>query len=94
MYRHPSLSTVNWFQKNRALSETALTELHRKVSVQKLKSATQYCSAVGFGYLQYISMKFSREVMPLVTSMPFLFNPVIIINNYTRLDFLSVNPTV
>jgi hypothetical protein len=39
-YRHPSLSAVNWFQKNRALSETALTELHRKVSVQKLKSAT------------------------------------------------------
>jgi hypothetical protein len=23
-YRHPSLSTVNWFQENRALSETAL----------------------------------------------------------------------
>jgi hypothetical protein len=32
-YRHPSLSTVNWFQKNTALSETALTALHRKVSV-------------------------------------------------------------
>jgi hypothetical protein len=40
MYRHPSLSAVNWFHKNRALSATALTELHRKVSVQKLKSAT------------------------------------------------------
>jgi hypothetical protein len=39
-YRHPSLSAVNWFQKNRALSETALTELHRKVSIQKQKSAT------------------------------------------------------
>jgi hypothetical protein len=39
-YRHPSLSAVNWFQKNRALSETALTELHRKASVQKLKLAT------------------------------------------------------
>jgi hypothetical protein len=39
-YRHPSLSAVNWFQKNRALSEIALNELHRKVSVQKLKSAT------------------------------------------------------
>jgi hypothetical protein len=39
-YRHPSISTVNWFQKNGALSETALTELHRKVSAQKLKSAT------------------------------------------------------
>jgi hypothetical protein len=38
--RHPSLSTVNWFQKNGALRETALSELHRKVSVQKLKSAT------------------------------------------------------
>jgi hypothetical protein len=37
MYRHPSLSAVNWFQKSRALSETALTELHRKVSIQKLK---------------------------------------------------------
>jgi hypothetical protein len=24
-YRHPSLSAVKWFQKNRALSETALT---------------------------------------------------------------------
>jgi hypothetical protein len=24
-YRHHSLSAVNWFQKNRALSETALT---------------------------------------------------------------------
>jgi hypothetical protein len=23
-YRHPSLSAVDWFQKNRALSETAL----------------------------------------------------------------------
>jgi hypothetical protein len=34
-YRHPSLSTVNWFQKN-----TALTALHRKVSIQKLKSAS------------------------------------------------------
>jgi hypothetical protein len=40
IYRHPSLSAVNWFQKNRALSETALTELHRKVSVQKLKPGT------------------------------------------------------
>jgi hypothetical protein len=39
-YRHPSLSAVNWFQKNRTLSETALTVLHRKVSVKKLKSAT------------------------------------------------------
>jgi hypothetical protein len=40
-YRHPSLvSAVNWFQKNRTLSETALTALHRKVSVKKLKSAT------------------------------------------------------
>jgi hypothetical protein len=39
-YRHPSLSAVNWFQKNRSLSATALTELHRKASVQKLKSAT------------------------------------------------------
>jgi hypothetical protein len=39
-YRHSSLSTVKWFQKNRALSETALTELHRKLSVQKLKIAT------------------------------------------------------
>jgi hypothetical protein len=38
-YRHPSHSTVNWFHKNRAVSETALTELHRDVSVQKLKSA-------------------------------------------------------
>jgi hypothetical protein len=49
IYRHPSLSAVNWFQKNRALSETALTELHRKVSVQKLKSATQYCTTVDLG---------------------------------------------
>jgi hypothetical protein len=24
LYRHPSLSAVNWFQKKRALSETAL----------------------------------------------------------------------
>jgi hypothetical protein len=40
IYRLPSLSAVSWFQKNRALSETALTELHRKVSVQKLQSAT------------------------------------------------------
>jgi hypothetical protein len=39
-HRHPSLSDVNWFQKNTALSETTLTELHRKVSVQKLKTAT------------------------------------------------------
>jgi hypothetical protein len=39
-YRHRSLRPVNWFKKNRALSETALTELHRKVRVQKLKSAT------------------------------------------------------
>jgi hypothetical protein len=38
VYRHPSLSAVNWFQKNRAPSEKTL-ELHRKVSVQKLKSA-------------------------------------------------------
>jgi hypothetical protein len=40
IYRHLSLSAVKWFQKNRALSETALTELHRNVSVQKLKSST------------------------------------------------------
>jgi hypothetical protein len=33
-------SAVNLFKLNRALSETALTELHRKVSVQKRKSAT------------------------------------------------------
>jgi hypothetical protein len=33
-------SVVDWFQINRALSETALIEFHRKVSVQKLKSAT------------------------------------------------------
>jgi hypothetical protein len=25
-YGHPSLSVVNWFQKNRVLSETALSE--------------------------------------------------------------------
>jgi hypothetical protein len=43
------LSAINWFQKNRVLSETALTELHRKVSVQKLKSATQYCTTVDLG---------------------------------------------
>jgi hypothetical protein len=48
-YMHPSLSAVNWFQKNKALSETALTELHRKVSVQKLRSATQYYTAVDLG---------------------------------------------
>jgi hypothetical protein len=40
IHRHPSISAVNWFQKNGALSETALSELHRKVSTQKLKSAT------------------------------------------------------
>jgi hypothetical protein len=28
-----SLSAVNWFHKNKALSETALTELHRKVTI-------------------------------------------------------------
>jgi hypothetical protein len=39
-YKHPSLSAFNWFQKNRALSQTPLTQLHRKVRVQKLKSAT------------------------------------------------------
>jgi hypothetical protein len=39
-YRHPSVSAVNWLQQNRALSETALTESHRKVSVQKPKSVT------------------------------------------------------
>jgi hypothetical protein len=33
-------SVVDGFQINRALSETALIEFHRKVSVQKLKSAT------------------------------------------------------
>jgi hypothetical protein len=49
LYSHPSLSAVTWFQKNRALSETALTELHRKVSVQKLQSATQYCTTVDLG---------------------------------------------
>jgi hypothetical protein len=37
------------FQKNRAPSETALTELHRKASVQTLKSATQYCTTVDLG---------------------------------------------
>jgi hypothetical protein len=31
------------------VSETTLTELHRKVSVQKLKSATQDCTTVGLG---------------------------------------------
>jgi hypothetical protein len=30
MYRHPSLSAVNWFQKNRLLSETALTRVTQK----------------------------------------------------------------
>jgi hypothetical protein len=49
IYRHPSLSAVNWFQKNRALSETALTELYRKVRVQKLKSATLYYTTVELG---------------------------------------------
>jgi hypothetical protein len=45
-YRRPSLSAVDWFQESRSLSATALTELHRKVSVQKLKSATQYYTTV------------------------------------------------
>jgi hypothetical protein len=43
-YNHPPLSAVNWFQKNRAL-----TELHRKANVQKLQSATQYCITVDLG---------------------------------------------
>jgi hypothetical protein len=38
-YRYPSLSAVNWFQKN-----TALNELCIKVSVQKLESTVYYCT--------------------------------------------------
>jgi hypothetical protein len=52
-YRQPSLSAVNWFQKNRALSETALTELHRKVSVQKLKISNIILHYCGFRQERY-----------------------------------------
>jgi hypothetical protein len=43
-YRHPSLSAVNWFQKNRALSE-----LRTKASVQKLESTALYCASIMVG---------------------------------------------
>jgi hypothetical protein len=38
LYTHPSLSAVKWFQKNRAPSDTALSESDTKASVQELES--------------------------------------------------------